>query len=413
MKLTIVGGGTAGWLTALLFNKKNPDYEITVIDSSKIGILGAGEGTTPSFQGILYELGINELEFIKRTNATIKDANHFVNWSPNESSFLHDFKDPSHSKLQQDLYHGIHFDARLVANYFKEIGIERGINHLDVNITHFSQKENGDITKIHTEEGIDLNPDFVIDSTGFARLIIGKLYKSKWKSYSEYLNENAAIAFFLPQNNELKFNTKTQTQSVAMKCGWMWQAPLQHRWGCGYVYNDTFISTEDAIKEVEEYVGQPIEVIKQFKFDAGSYKDTWINNCVALGLSSGFLEPLEATSLMTLIISIYTLIEMGIENTNNTERYNEIIGDINYQSMLFIKHHYNCGRNDTPFWKHNLNSKQPEALTDLYKVGIHNVKTNDELLRILNVKSNKMVFGLNNYSIVNLGHTNKTKKTLI
>jgi tryptophan halogenase len=413
MKLTIVGGGTAGWLTALLFNRKHPEYNITVIESSKIGILGAGEGTTPNFQGILYSLGIGELEFIKRTSSTIKDANKFVNWSPSESSFLHDFKDPNHTKLQQDMIHGLHFDARLVAQYFKEIGISRGINYLDANITSFSQKENGDIITIHTEEGIDVHPDFIIDCSGFARLIIGKLYKSNWKSYSEYLNANEAIAFFLPQKNDLKFTKKTQTQSIAMKSGWMWQAPLQHRWGCGYVYDNKFISSEEAKNEVEQYIGQEIEIVKKFNFNAGSYESTWINNCVSLGLASGFLEPLEATSLMTLIISVHTLIEMGITDNNNIEKYNETVRDINYQCMLFVKHHYMCGRKDTPFWESNFNSKLPEGLRDLYNVGLNNIKTDEELLKLLNVKSDKMVFGLNNYTIVNLGHTNKTKKTLI
>ena len=242
MKITIIGGGTAGWLTGLYFNKIGYS-DITIIDSSRVGILGAGEATTPNFKGLLFQLGINEEEFLKTIGATIKVANDFINWSPYENKFTHEFNNPMASKKINETHNGFHFDARKCTKYFKSIAIERDVKYLDVNITNFTQNENGDITTIHTEENIDIETEFVIDCSGFARLCIGKLYKSKWKSYSEYLKVNSAIAYFLPQENKLTHKSKTHTQSIAMKNGWMWQAPLQNRWGCGYVWSNERLGT--------------------------------------------------------------------------------------------------------------------------------------------------------------------------
>ena len=329
MKITIIGGGTAGWLTGLYFNKIGYS-DITIIDSSRVGILGAGEATTPNFKGLLFQLGINEEEFLKTIGATIKVANDFINWSPYENKFTHEFNNPMASKKINETHNGFHFDARKCTKYFKSIAIERDVKYLDVNITNFTQNENGDITTIHTEENIDIETEFVIDCSGFARLCIGKLYKSKWKSYSEYLKVNSAIAYFLPQENKLTHKSKTHTQSIAMKNGWMWQVPLQHRWGCGYVFNDTYITNEEAKKEVENYLGKEIKIVKTFKFDAGTYAETWINNCVALGLAGGFLEPLEGTSLMSVIWALHKLGDIKLENCNSKNRklYNDYVNNV-------------------------------------------------------------------------------------
>lgn len=413
MKITIIGGGTAGWLTGLFFNKKGYS-DITIIESTKIGILGAGEASAPNLNGLLTQLGIDKIDFIKTTGATIKVGNDFINWSPFGTKYTHPFGHPTLSKEKNEKLHGYHFDARECAKYFKNIGIERGIVHLDVNITNFTQNDNGDITYIHTEENLDIPTDFVIDCSGFARLCIGKLYKSKWKSYSEYLKVNSALAYFLPQEKNLNENSKTHTQSIAMKYGWMWQAPLQHRWGCGYVFNDAYITIEDAKKEIEEYIGKEIQIVKTFKFDAGGYEETWINNCVAIGLASGFLEPLEGTSLMGVIWSIYRLGDIGLENVNieNRKIYNDYIANVNHQSMLFVCHHYNCGRVDTEFWKEINNSKLPNDLIKILS-NIENETDDDALIFIGSKKGKLPIFSKYNYQIVDLGHKKKKEKTFL
>ena len=413
MKVTIIGGGTAGWLVSLYFNLIGYS-DVTIIDSSKVGILGAGESSTPNLNSLLSNLKIDKVDFLKTTGATIKVSNDFINWSPFGGKYENPFGHPYFSKEKNEKIYGYHFDARECAKYFKNIGIERGIKHLDVNITNFTQNKNGDITNIHTKENINIETDFVIDCSGFARLCIGKLYKSKWKSYSEYLKANSAIAYFLPQKNILTENSKTHTQSIAMKNGWMWQAPLQHRWGCGYVFNDTYITNEEAKKEIEDYLGREIKIVKTFKFDAGGFEETWINNCVAIGLASGFLEPLEGTSLMSVIWSMYKLGRIGLENSNfkNRKIYNDYINNINYQSMLFVAHHYNCGRTDTKFWKDINESKLP---LDLIKILNNIEKKTYEESHIFNVdKIDALpIFGKNNYQVVDLGHKSKTIKTFL
>lgn len=411
MKIAIIGGGTAGWLTGLFFQKFG-NHDITIIDSSRVGILGAGEASTPNLQGLLYNLGISEREFLEKTKATMKFANDFINWSPNFGKFSHDFISPEMTDAQKKLMHGFHFDARECATYFSEIGKSRGINHLDVNVKGFTQNDNGDVTRIHTEEEIDIETEFVIDCSGFSRLVIGKLFKSKWKSYSNYLKANSAFAYFLPQEDGVDSRSKTHTRSIAMKNGWMWQAPLQHRWGCGYVYNDSYVTLDDAKEEAEKFLGRNIEIVKTFKFEAGSYENTWINNCVSLGLASGFLEPLEGTSLMTLIFSIYKLGQFGIGNIEARDSYNEYVRDINHQCMLFVRHHYNCGRKDTKYWEDINNAELPKELSNI--IGkIHAIKNNEELLSEINQKSKHPVFGIHNYRIVDLGHNVKVEKTLL
>lgn len=422
MNITVIGGGTSGWVSALFF-KKYGNHSVSVIDSSNIGILGAGEASTPILAGLFYELGINEADFMMKTNATKKFANDFINWSPNGGRYTHRFDLGLNgiSDADRDKIYAYHFDAKACANYLKDIAVDRGVTHLDLNITNFSQNNDGDITKIHTKEGVDVETDFVIDCSGFARLGAGKLYNSEWNSYSKYLKANTAIAYFLPQENEITTTTKTHTQSIAMKYGWMWQIPLQHRWGCGYVFNDGYISVEEAKKEVEEYVGREIEIAKTFKLNPGTFAKTWNNNCISLGLASGFLEPLEGTSLMALIISLYQLKSVGIENFKDDvirNEYNKFVTDINYQSMLFVKHHYMCNRFDTTYWLNMNESIMPDELIAIRK-DLQNIQSNDELVDIMGIYSTFMgrssrfsVFGFNSYKVVDVGHKIKTKKTL-
>lgn len=375
-KVVVIGGGTAGWLTALFVNKFWEGISVSVIESTKTGILGAGEGTTPNFPYILVQLGIDLNDFMEKTGSTKKYGIDFRNWRGDGHWFPHNFQ-------ADENVHALHFDARLVAKYFREFAYDNtDIKHIDSFITDINEDENG-INQVILEDGSLVDCDFVFDCSGFARLVIGKHFKSEWKSYSNDLLCNAAFAYFLPQKDNVTANTRTMTQSISMPNGWMWQAPLQHRWGCGYVYNDKYISLEDAVKEVEEYVGQKIEVVKTFKFDAGSYERMWIKNCIAVGLASSFLEPLEATSLMTVIIQLKQLKDFNFDEKNR-DVFNITMSNVNEQNMLFIRHHYNCDRYDTKFWRDYKRTKQPEKLLKLYNdnVRLKNL-SNIELYKIM------------------------------
>ena len=357
-KIIVVGGGTMGWLTALFVRKfYNSDADISVIASSKIGILGAGEGTTPNFPGILAKLGVNENEFLKQTGATKKYGIEFINWKNDNGSFKHNFQ-------KNERQYAYHFDAKLVAEYFKKLSEDRNINYIDGIITGFNENETG-ITQIILEDGNTIDSDFVYDCSGFQRLIIGNHFKTDWKSYEKDLICNSAIAFFLPQENPNIQNEKTWTKGIAMKNGWVWGAPLKYRWGCGYVYSDKHTTADEVLAEAEEYFGRKLEVVKHFKFQTGTYEKFWVKNCVAVGLSSSFLEPMEATSLMTSIMELKKLKDFNWDEKYRDE-FNQRMININEQNMLFVRHHYNCSRTDTQFWRDYKNIEQPEKLMNLY-----------------------------------------------
>jgi tryptophan halogenase len=333
----IVGGGTAGWMTALFIQKFFPNVNITLIESDKIGILGAGEGTTPGFPQFLKMVNIDENDFIKETQSTIKWGVEFINWGGDDVSYKHDFLTGQYA---------FHFNAKLVANYFKKIAINRGLNHVIGNICNVVTDNNNDIVELLLDDNKKYHLDFVFDCSGFNKLILGNIYEPKWKSYQDYLKVNTAIPFFLPRTDT---NINMRTEAITMKYGWMWKAPIQGRWGCGYVFDSNMTTEELAIKEIEEYLGHTINSPKTFKFDSGFYQEVWVNNCLSLGLSSGFLEPMEATSLMTVLVQLRLFLKCY--PNKEISKFNIHIDSVNEQNMCFIYYHYICDRKDTEFWK--------------------------------------------------------------
>lgn len=398
--VVIIGGGTTGWLTALFVEKFWKDSKVTIIESSKIGILGAGEGVTPNFGATLKLLNIPEDEFINETKSTIKNGLNFINWRGDGKSTYHSFMGEMNHLV--GINNGFHMDARLVAKYFQSIAIKRGIIHIDDSVTNFEIDELN-IETILTDSDRRITADFVFDCSGFARLTFNKVYNEKWISYKDDLIVNSAIAYFLPQTDDIKSNTQTQTNMISMKSGWMWQAPLQHRWGCGYVFNDNYITIDDAKKEIEEYIAQPISIVKTFKYDAGYYHNCWIGNCISIGLSSSFLEPLESTSLMTTIMILKKLSDINFD-VNYRNNLNQYYREINEQNMLFVRYHYMCDRNDTPFWKFYKKKNLPNKLQDiLYEDGSPKPTTAVEMLNMLKLtetKPNTLTFFPSNYNII-------------
>lgn len=405
--IVIVGGGTAGWLTALTSKYALPDCNVTVIESDKIGILGAGEGTTPSIINLLSLIEIDIMDLLKKTGGTVKCGIKFTNWSNDGDYYYHPFY-ASHESVSLNsflneidyegnpwydlaIYSGIdkkyfhhdhmaleenksmnvalHFDAIKVASYLKQKAIDRGINLINGDVEAFSEL-NGNINKIIFSDGKHIDCDFVFDCTGFSRLIIGKHFKSKWIDYSEFLPVDSAIPFFIDQDETVPI----YTEAIAMKYGWMWKIPLQNRYGCGYVFDSSLVSEDDVINEIIEHLGFEPEWPRKdkgsFKFKSGCYEDTWISNCIAIGLSSGFIEPLEATSIA---VSVHSLKTLYSENTfdsvfsqNKKEEYNDLIKKINNSVFNFIFYHYITNRTDTDFWKKFENIESyPEEIKSL------------------------------------------------
>jgi len=405
-QIVIIGGGTAGWLTALYTNKLfGPDTNIKVVESAEIGILGAGESTIPIFISTLAQLKIDFNDFVAKTNAAYKIGINFENWNGDGNSYFHAFgvtnsksspysfndanttpydtsigneyigyliknnlslndcvlsnallkhnKSPfvkSGNNLELANYYALQFDASLGAKYFRNLAEKRGVKRIEGIVDSFTQNEKGDIDIIHLKSKENIECDFVFDCTGFKRLVLGELYKTEWNSYGEHLTVNSVIPFFLPSDKDIK----PYTRAIAMKYGWMWITPLQSRHGCGYIFDNKYINPDEAKKEVEDYLGHPISVIKNINFKAGSFKKVWVNNCIGIGLSTGFTEPLEATSIWITITQLDLLNWYDLNNPTDeiVELYNNRFCEMNDDILNFLQFHYLTKRKDTEFWKY-------------------------------------------------------------
>ncbi len=401
-EIVIVGGGTAGWLSAIYIKTKYSNYNVTLIESSQIGILGAGEGGTPNLRSIIIdEFGFDESEFLKKVNGTKKYGIVFDKWSDGlNHSFIHGFaSDGSENSL-----YSYHFDARLFAEYLKSKAIELGVVHLDAEVDEF-KLNNGFINEIVLKDKSTLFTDFIIDCSGFKRLLIGKLFKTKWNSYEKDLLINSAIPFFIHKANT---NINQKTIAEAAEDGWYWQIPLQNRWGCGYLYNDTMIDDDSIILKIKEkYKNETITINKKIKFQPGCFEDVWISNCIGIGLSTGFLEPLEATSIMTIIFQLRRL-PIDLFDYSYRDMYNYNVRQYNYQNMMFIRHHYNCSRKDSEFWKTYKNKSIPKDLESIY-----NNLTHKNLLETYKIDENTLTFSIGQYKHIMLNNFIKTKNTLL
>lgn len=411
--VVIIGGGTAGWLTALVVNKFWKDTSVTLIESSKIGILGAGEGGTSNFGKMISLLGINQEDFFKRTKSTVKGGLHLHNWTGNNELTKHLFFGNGPNDFNKS--YAYHFDARLVAEYFKEIALDRGVNWIDGEVDVINHND-GIIDMVKLKDDRVVNLDFVFDCSGFARLVIDGVHNEEWVSYTKYLMMNKAFTFFLPQNNQFTIHDNTFTQMISMDAGWMFQIPLQHRWGCGYVFNTNYKTVESGKKEIEDYLGQEIEIVKTFDFDPGTHKNSWAGNSISIGLSYGFIEPLEATSLMSTIMQLKRLIDIDFDS-DRKDSYNKWCYQINEQNLNFIRYHYLCERDDTPFWKECTNMPLPPKLEKILDSNKQLIpKTDLELLNALElegVNTNELTFFVNNYSNIFWKNKKKQVKELI
>lgn len=340
-KIVIVGGGTAGWLTALNMNKFMPYSEVTVVASSEIGILGAGEGTTPHFMDMLDRLGITEQELFDNCRATYKRSIKFTNWNGDGTEYDHPFWDNKYA---------VHFDARLLAEYLRTVAVSRGVTYIDDKVETINSNPDGSIKSLKLSNR-EIETDFVFDCSGLKRLIIGKHYGVEWKSYEPHLPAKRAIPFFIPREES---DTQDYTGAIAMKNGWIWKIPVQGRFGCGYVFDSDFCTDEEAIEEIKQMFGD-VEIPTKFDFKAGCYKETWVKNCIAIGLSAGFTEPMEATSIWIQVQSLLVTLKLlprYISNGDLTIKYyNEAIQEMNNNLMIFLHLHYLTKRKDSEFWK--------------------------------------------------------------
>jgi tryptophan halogenase len=402
MKIVIVGGGTAGWLSALYLANRTADsnlHDITVIDSSKLGIIGAGEGSTGSFVDTLRNRlknikGLNIKDFHIKTNSTIKMGIHCKNWHGEGESFyeplgaqrtfLEPFDldyilaltygravDSSASMYMWEqnkvpfVYRGdgepkasysYHFDAHKVGEYFKELALLNGVKHIDGEI-HNLVMEGGELKSVEVKETKEIfSADMWIDCTGFRRALIGPM-GGGWVDYSKWLPVNKAMTYFHQYESDEVISP--ETLALALPNGWMWQIPTQERYGCGYVYSDKFISDEQAHKELQEVTGRTIDKFRIIPFNPGRCERIWVGNVLAVGLSSHFLEPLEATSIHITCNSLEDFCSnyLHYSKEKTLTDYNKNIFNKTFTDMVddyksLIQMHYITRREDSDFWKY-------------------------------------------------------------
>ena len=390
MNIVIVGGGTAGWIAAYYIAKAQPQkHNITVVESSALGIIGAGEGSTGSMLDLLdgkfFNAKVDIPTFLKETNGTVKMGIYHQNWTGDGTGYfapldgtkswaawddymfkfgLAEFgKEQMHkvSSIGMNYANGIktasafHFDGHKVGEFFKKLCVADGVTVIDAKVQTIKSSEDGNITQLKLDTNDIVSGDFFIDCTGFARLLM-KHIGVDWKSYQGYLPLNTAMPFLV--DYEPGETIEPYTKSTALSAGWMWDIPLSTRRGSGYVFDSNFITREQAQEEVETYLGKKIKPIKFIEFDAGRSEVFWKNNVLTLGLASAFVEPLEATSIHSTIIQLlffvneYLSDNTEITNTDyNRSSYNQKISKLYDANMDFISFHYQGGRNDTPFWR--------------------------------------------------------------
>ena len=433
--VVILGGGTAGWLAAYIlsdfFNSNKLDGKVKIIESSKIPTIGVGEGTTSIFYEFLKKYKLDEADFLKETKATLKFGIVHKDWKELGNTYYGPIDDPQliapknkpetfeylkayaiaagrpvseihlHTLLMQNkkvpytyknnnlelispFYYAYHFDNSLVASYLKKRS--KNIEIIDDIYTSSSQNEDGTIKSLYIESGLELGVDLVIDCSGFKKLIIGDQFNTKWKSYENNLPVNRAMPFFVDINEENYIN---YTLAWAQKFGWMWQIPTQERVGAGYVYCDQFISPDQAQEEIEKVLDHKIEPRRDIKFNSGRLEKYWVKNCLAIGLSSGFLEPLEATSIHSTLVQLilfaseYLKKEMNFNDDKNISDFNNRIARQFDDFKTFLNMHYVSKRRDSKFWNYvndECISEETKSLISLWQKELPSLQHFDDYL---------------------------------
>ena len=423
-KIIIVGGGSAGWMAAAaLANAFGKTQEIMLIESDNIATIGVGEATVPAIRPFNKLLGIDEREFLRVTNGTFKLGIQFENWGAIGEKYIHPFglvgKDSWMANFQHfwlkahqqgvakdywdyslnirtakankfnldaaaGLEYAYHFDSSLYAAYLRQYSEALGVKRIEGTINNVNtNKSNGYIESLDLESGENIQGDFFIDCSGFRALLIEKTLHTGFEDWSHWLPCDSAIAVQTESTEE----PRPYTRSIAHPIGWQWRIPLQHRVGNGLVYCSRYISDNDAttllLKNVEGDLKTEPKVIK---FRTGRALQQWNKNCVAIGLSSGFLEPLESTSLHLIQTGIIRLIKMfpnGNIHQSEIDEYNrQSKFEYDHIRDFIILHYHATKRTDSMFWNYCRTMRIPETLANkiaIYRASCAVFRDQDEL----------------------------------
>lgn len=409
--IVIVGGGTAGWMTAsALVKVLEGRCNIRLVESDEIGIIGVGEATIPHIAEFNRALEIDEDAFMRATQATFKLGIEFVNWGAIGDRYIHGFgfvgqatqalpfhhfwlrmrragraepleaysintaaplqakfirarKDMPGSPVA-DISHAFHFDAGLYARYLRAFSEQRGVRRTEGKIAQVIQQEaNGHIDALVLESGERITGDFFIDCSGLRGLLIEQTLKAGYEDWSHWLPMNRALAVPCESAGPLL----PITRSTAHSAGWQWRIPLQHRTGNGHIYCSDFMDQDEATRILLENLdGKPLADPRPLKFTTGRRKQFWIGNCVAVGLSSGFLEPLESTSIHMIHTAVSRIISFfphgGFDEADIAE-YNAMT-QWEYERIrdFLILHYKATERTDSEFWNYCRTMSIPDTL---------------------------------------------------
>jgi tryptophan 7-halogenase len=413
--IVIVGGGTAGWMTAAaLARMSSPDLSVTLVESEEIGTVGVGEATIPPLMDFNNLLGIDENEFVRETQATFKLGIEFVNWGRQGDRYIHPFgvygrrvhgvnfhqvwlrdrklagdpiepdqigdycisvvaarngkfmrpttNDPS--AVLSSLRYAFHFDAGLYARYLRRYAEEGGIKRVEGRIDQVEQDgETGFITGVKLSDGRTIFGDFFVDCSGFRSLLLGDKLGVPFRSWQHWLPCDRAFAVPCAGSG----NPTPYTRSTAGSAGWRWRIPLQHRVGNGHVFSSAHLDEDSAVSELLAGLdGPPTADPRLLRFTAGRRERSWEKNCVAIGLSGGFLEPLESTSIHLIQSGIFKLMglfpDRGFDQVE-IHQYNRFLTEEYERIRDFIILHYHATeRTDSDFWNDCRNMDIPDSL---------------------------------------------------
>jgi tryptophan halogenase len=410
MKIIIVGGGTAGWLTTFLFRRYLPQdrYIVENVSSKEIPTVGVGESTTFRFIDSLQKVGLSFFDIYKNCDALPKLGINFVNWAKEGGNFIGPIDGSGSSQNLYDyfLYHCIenglpiedaglgsyqskngkcnffmnddpsfltdldfthfaacHIDTYSAGQYLKNVSLECGVIHHDDIVEHVITDSN-EITGLSLKSGKQIDGDLFVDCTGFAKVIAKQLDGYKWNSYGKYLPLNAAIPFIVEDDDA---EMMPYTNAITMSSGWVWEIASRNRIGRGYVFDSNFITDEQAVEELQKYYGKNITPIRKITFEAGSQSIVYNSNCVSIGLSASFLEPLEATNIHCTIVQIQNFITDCIFN-DEREKYNNFCSKLFDNMRDFVAYHYTGGKENSEFWKHVKTLDRPQKVNEILDI---------------------------------------------
>jgi tryptophan halogenase len=410
-KIVIVGGGTAGWMTAApLSQRLGKSCVMDLVESPEIGTIGVGEATLPTIRYYNRSLGIDGADFVRKTQASFKLGIEFKDWGHIGNRFFHGFGDfgPSIENRSPHMHwlrlkqaepdfpsyedwsvstvlargnrftppsgdrpsasnaysFGYHFDAGLYAAYLRDYAMARGVNRIEAKIVDVELRpEDGFIAAVRLEDGRRIEGDLFVDCSGFRGLLIEGAMKAGFVDWSDQLLCDSALAVPCARVEPLT----PYTTSTAKSAGWMWRIPLQHRTGNGHVYSSHHMSDAEAERILMEGLdGKALDTPRQLRFTTGRRKRAWIKNCVAIGLSGGFIEPLESTAIRLIESGVGGLVQyfpdMDFRPSLADEYNRHTAGQYEYIRDFIVMHYKLTQRDDSDFWRHCAQQKVSDAL---------------------------------------------------